>query len=161
MCAISIEESSEQSDDDVSCARHSLSLFSSPGSRILFEATIVTMKSAVWLARDAHLRCRYLTNTCLRNKSGLLAFQVFAMPSRSHVLATASQLGSILQAARKARGMTQSALAARLGLSQSRVSYLELSPHDLSLAQLLAWCSTLDLELTIGARGKAPPQTDW
>ena len=84
------------------------------------------------------------------------------MPPRSHVLVTASQLGSILQAARKARGMTQSALAARLGLSQSRVSHLELSPHDLSLAQLLAWCSTLDLELAIGARGSTtPPQTDW
>jgi HTH-type transcriptional regulator/antitoxin HipB len=70
----------------------------------------------------------------------------------------------MLQAARKARGMTQSTLAGRIGLSQSRVSHLEQNPHDLSVGQLLAWCSALGLELAVGARGTgaAPDlRADW
>ncbi|MFT3790869.1 MAG: helix-turn-helix transcriptional regulator [Rudaea sp.] len=86
------------------------------------------------------------------------------MASPLHVLTTPSQLGSILQAARKAKGITQSTLAGRIGLSQSRVSHLELNPHDLSLGQLLAWCSALGLELAVGARVDRTPsdmQADW
>ena len=81
-----------------------------------------------------------------------------------HILVTPSQLGSMLQAARKARGMTQSVLAGRIGLSQSRVSHLEQNPHDLNVGQLLAWCSVLGLELAVGARGDRTPsgtQADW
>jgi HTH-type transcriptional regulator/antitoxin HipB len=87
------------------------------------------------------------------------------MSSRSHPLVTASQLGAMLQAARKAQGLTQSALAARVGLSQSRVSHLELHAHELSVEQLLAWCGTLGLELSIATRGGAAASTasttDW
>ena len=85
--------------------------------------------------------------------------------SRPYALLTAAQLGSVLQATRKAQGLTQSALAARIGLSQSRVSHLELNAHELSVAQLLAWCAALSLELAVGTRGKAAvsaaPTTDW
>lgn len=84
---------------------------------------------------------------------------------RSYVLLTAAQLGSVLQASRKAQGLSQSALAARIGLSQSRVSHLEMNAHELSVEQLLAWCAALGLELTIGARGgpatSSGAQTDW
>jgi len=74
------------------------------------------------------------------------------------LLATATQLGAVLQAARKSQGMTQSALAGRIGLSQSRVSHLELHAHELSLKQLLAWCAALGLELSLGpSGGQAPP----
>lgn len=86
------------------------------------------------------------------------------MPPTLHPLVTTAQLGSMLQAARKAKGLTQSALASRIGLSQSRVSHLELNAHELSVEQLLAWCATLGLELAVGARGKAEvsmPTTDW
>jgi len=86
------------------------------------------------------------------------------MAPSSHTLITASQLGSILQAARRAKGLTQSTLAGRIGMSQSRVSHLEQNPHDLNVAQLLAWCSALGLELAVGARGGHAPsrtQTDW
>ncbi|PPU82853.1 XRE family transcriptional regulator [Xanthomonas sacchari] len=85
------------------------------------------------------------------------------MPTR-HVLVTATQLGATLQAARKAQGLTQAALAGRLGLSQSRVSHLELNAHALSVEQLLAWCAALGLELTIGTRGDpvaASAQAEW
>lgn len=85
--------------------------------------------------------------------------------SRPYALLTAAQLGSVLQATRKAQGLTQSALAGRIGLSQSRVSHLELNAHELSVEQLLAWCGALGLELTIGARGRpaasSGAQTDW
>ena len=86
------------------------------------------------------------------------------MTSTSPPLVTAGQLGSMLLAARKAQGLTQSALASRIGLSQSRVSHLELNAHELSVEQLLAWCAALGLELAVGARGKAAVSTtttDW
>ncbi|NBD22161.1 helix-turn-helix domain-containing protein [Aquabacterium fontiphilum] len=70
-------------------------------------------------------------------------------------LLTAAQLGPTLVSARKARRISQAALAERIGLSQSRVSYLELHPGDLSVDQLMAWCAALGLELTVGAREAA------
>lgn len=83
----------------------------------------------------------------------------------SYPLLTAAQLGSVLQAARKAQGLTQSALASRIGLSQSRVSHLELNAHELSVEQLLAWCGALGLELAVGTRDSAAvstaPTADW
>lgn len=87
------------------------------------------------------------------------------MSQASHTLVTAGQLGAVLQAARKARGLTQSALATRIGLSQSRVSHLELNAHELSVEQLLAWCAALGLELAVGTRGSTAVSTtstvDW
>lgn len=87
------------------------------------------------------------------------------MATTSHPLITAGQLGAMLQAARKAQGLTQSALASRVGLSQSRVSHLELNARELSVEQLLAWCAALGLELVVGTRGSAAvstaPATDW
>nr|WP_081724258.1 helix-turn-helix transcriptional regulator [Advenella kashmirensis] len=87
------------------------------------------------------------------------------MRSTPDPLLTPMQLGAILQATRKTLGMTQSALASRLGLSQSRVSYLELHAHELSVEQLLAWSAVLNLELTIGARSgdhtSSRIHTDW
>ncbi len=87
------------------------------------------------------------------------------MPLTSHPLVTAGQLGAMLQAARRAQGLTQSALASRIGLSQSRVSHLELHAQELSVEQLLAWCAALGLELAVGSRDSAAvstaPTTDW
>lgn len=74
------------------------------------------------------------------------------MPKRHLVLLTAPQLGQTLLSARKARGMSQAALASRLGLSQPRVSFLEQNAGDLSVGQLLAWCAVLRLELSVGSR---------
>lgn len=87
------------------------------------------------------------------------------MSPLSLVLVTAAQLGAELQAARKAKGLTQAALAGRIGLSQSRVSHLELNAHELSVEQLLAWCAALGLELAVGQRGSGKPgsggQPEW
>jgi len=75
-------------------------------------------------------------------------------------LLTTIQLGRVLQSARKARSLTQAAVGARVGLSQKRISAIELDPGSLTAEQLLKLCSVLGLELTIGAkaaRGLPPP----
>ena len=69
---------------------------------------------------------------------------------------TAPQLGQLLKAARQRRKLNQTAVANRLGLSQNRVSYLELHPDEISVKQLLSWCSAVGLELRLGERDKSP-----
>ncbi len=78
-------------------------------------------------------------------------------------LVTAIQLGQLLKAARKHRQLTQAQLAARLGLSQNRISHLEQHPGELSFKQLLGWCASLGLELRLGVRGdnEPVPKTEW
>lgn len=80
----------------------------------------------------------------------------------TQTLLTALQLGQLLKAARKRRQLTQSAVGARLGLSQNRVSHLELHPDELSFKQLLAWCAVVGLELQVGERrDTANQQSEW
>jgi HTH-type transcriptional regulator/antitoxin HipB len=87
------------------------------------------------------------------------------MPASHHTLVTTVQLSSVLQATRKSKGITQLALANSMGLSQSRVSHLELNSQELSVAQLMTWCAVLGLELTIGIRDNSAVlsalQTEW
>ena len=86
------------------------------------------------------------------------------MQNQKHILNTSGQFGQILQASRKANKWSQAQLAKKLGLSQSRVSHLELHPEELSFAQLMSWCAVLGLELSIGMREVRPSQsskTDW
>ena len=71
-------------------------------------------------------------------------------------LLSTTQLGTVLQSARKGLGLTQAELASRLNISQSRVSHLEQNPGQFSVDQLLGACAVLGLELAIGLRG-APP----
>lgn len=73
-------------------------------------------------------------------------------------LLTSAQLGRMLHSARKARQLSQAQVGARLGLSQKRVSALELDPGSISVDQLLRWCAAVGLSLEIGARqdGTAP-----
>lgn len=70
----------------------------------------------------------------------------------SQPLVTALQLGQLLKASRRRRKLTQAEVAGRLGLSQNRVSYLELHPDELSFKQLLGWCTAVGLELRLGER---------
>lgn len=75
---------------------------------------------------------------------------------------TAASLGRILQSARKSKGLNQTQLAARVGVSQARMSALEREPGTISVDQLLAICSSLGLQLSIGPRDtSAAPTTDW
>lgn len=75
-------------------------------------------------------------------------------------LLTATQLGQLLRAARKQRGLTQAEVGARLGLSQNRVSHLEGHADELSVKQLLTWCAVVGLELGLAQRLAMAPETD-
>ena len=71
-----------------------------------------------------------------------------------HVLLTATQVGHLLQSARKAAGYSQTGLATLVGLSQSRLSKLEQTPGCSTVDQLLELCSSLGLELVLQQRGQ-------
>jgi HTH-type transcriptional regulator/antitoxin HipB len=71
------------------------------------------------------------------------------------IISLAEQFTPILQAARKTAGLSQTELAQRLGLSQSRMSYMELEPSSIALDQLLRLCAALQLELVV--QTKASP----
>ncbi|MEJ8835030.1 helix-turn-helix domain-containing protein [Ramlibacter sp. AN1133] len=88
------------------------------------------------------------------------------MPPSAQPIVTPDQLASLLQGRRKSRKLSQAQLAARLGLSQNRLSELERDPGTLSVEQLLALCAQLGLQLTLQARDETgapppPPATDW
>jgi HTH-type transcriptional regulator/antitoxin HipB len=78
-------------------------------------------------------------------------------------LFTAAQLGLLLKAARKRRKLTQAQVAGRLGLSQNRVSHLELHADELSFKQLLGWCAAVGLELHLAEREAPAPESaaEW
>lgn len=86
------------------------------------------------------------------------------LPSSHQVLVTAPQLGQILRVCRQRRRLTQGEVASRLGLSQNRLSHLELHPEEISFKQLLAWCPVVGLELCIGERAitaRETPPSEW
>lgn len=68
------------------------------------------------------------------------------------ILSLSRQLGPLLQSARKRAGLSQTALAQRLGISQSRISAMELDPGSISVDQLLALLAALDHEVLVQPR---------
>ena len=72
-------------------------------------------------------------------------------------LSISDQLAPLLQAARKSVGLSQTELARRLNLSQSRTSAMELNPASIRLDQLLAICSNLRLELVVQTKDISSP----
>ncbi|WP_038497341.1 helix-turn-helix domain-containing protein [Janthinobacterium agaricidamnosum] len=81
----------------------------------------------------------------------------------SQLIITTPQLGQLLLSARKRRKLTQTAVAHRLGLSQNRISHLEQHPDEISVKQLLSWCSVIGLELRLGERIEGGPSSsaEW
>jgi HTH-type transcriptional regulator/antitoxin HipB len=73
----------------------------------------------------------------------------------------ATQIGAILSARRKALGLSQAQVAARLGLSQNRLSELESRPETLTMAQLLALLNALGLEMTVAEQAAPKTRTEW
>lgn len=81
----------------------------------------------------------------------------------SHLLLTAPQLGQLLVSTRKRLKFTQAAVASRVGLSQNRISHLEKHPDEISVKQLLSWCSFLELDLQLGEKVRSSSNTtaEW
>ena len=82
------------------------------------------------------------------------------------ILSVPDQLSPLLQAARKSAGLSQTALAKRLGISQSRMSAMELDPASINLNQLLALVAALNLELMVQTKAasgsdKASAKPEW
>lgn len=63
-----------------------------------------------------------------------------------------SQLGPHLRALRRARKMTQSDLAVRLGVTQARVAAIEANPAAVSFGQLMSILAALGVDLALRPR---------
>jgi HTH-type transcriptional regulator/antitoxin HipB len=73
-----------------------------------------------------------------------------------------NQLGEILRGRRKARKIPQQALAAKLGISQSRLSTLETDTAPLTLDRLLLVTKLLGLELVLQDKPEnAVKKAEW
>ena len=66
-----------------------------------------------------------------------------------HFLSNPGQLGHLLLSARRRLGLTQADAAARVGISQSRLSTLESDPSAISLAQMLALTALYGLRIAV------------
>jgi HTH-type transcriptional regulator / antitoxin HipB len=79
------------------------------------------------------------------------------------VLTHAAQLGPILATRRRASKLTQRALAAKLTISQNRLSEIEANPGTLTVDRLLELANLLGLELVIQDRPptQASSQVEW
>jgi HTH-type transcriptional regulator/antitoxin HipB len=78
-----------------------------------------------------------------------------------HPINHATQIGATLAARRKSLGLSQAEVAARLGLSQNRLSELEARPETLTVEQLLALANALGLELALGERRGGKHKVEW
>lgn len=67
----------------------------------------------------------------------------------SQLITGANQVGEILRARRKKLRLSQSELAKKLGVSQSRLSTLEADPRGMTLDRLLVLAKLLGLELVL------------
>ncbi len=65
------------------------------------------------------------------------------------IVSTARQAGHVITGRRKALKLSQQAIAAKLGISQNRLSELEEDPARLTLDRLIALTNILGLELII------------
>lgn len=70
------------------------------------------------------------------------------------------QLQQYLRALRKARGLTQKDLSARLGVVQSRIAALERKPEAISVEQLFKLLTALDVQLVLRDRATSPMAGD-
>ena len=79
------------------------------------------------------------------------------------VLTHSAQLGQILATRRRAAKLSQRALAAKLAISQNRLSEIEANPGALTVERLLELANLLGLELVIQDRPPTPrsSKAEW
>ena len=76
-------------------------------------------------------------------------------------ISTADQAADILRQRRKSKGLSQTEIAFKLGVSQARVSTLESNPAALTLDRLIALANLLDLELVLRDRSRKTTTAEW
>ena len=79
------------------------------------------------------------------------------------ILTHGTQLGQVLATRRRASKLSQRALAAKLAISQNRLSEIETNPGTLTVDRLLELANLLGLELVIQDRPSMQPlsKTEW
>lgn len=75
------------------------------------------------------------------------------------IVTNLSQLTAYLRALRRARGLTQADLGARLGVSKARISHIERNPDALTSALLLKVLQVLGARLMIDTDAPEPSKT--
>ncbi|MEI7667211.1 MAG: helix-turn-helix domain-containing protein [Synechococcaceae cyanobacterium ELA263] len=84
------------------------------------------------------------------------------MAAQEQVIHAPSQLAQLLVGLRRQRGFSQKLVAQKAGgLSQARLSALELNPGRFTLERLLLILAALDLELVVRPRRSAPESAEW
>jgi HTH-type transcriptional regulator/antitoxin HipB len=84
------------------------------------------------------------------------------MDSGEQVIRAPAQLGVLLKGVRRRQGLSQQDLALKAGgISQARLSQLELQAGRLTLERLLLILSALDLELVVRPRQTTLESTEW
>lgn len=76
-------------------------------------------------------------------------------------LATARQAAAILKKRRRAKGLSQTDLAFKLGLSQARISAIENDAGSLTIERLIALANVLDLEVVLRDRARNGGTPEW
>jgi HTH-type transcriptional regulator/antitoxin HipB len=78
------------------------------------------------------------------------------------LITTPGQVGEILRGRRKAHHLLQKDLAAKLGISQERLSRLEADAAGITLDRLIAIANLLGLELILQDKSDTPaPESEW
>lgn len=84
------------------------------------------------------------------------------MATGEQVIRAPAQLGLLLRGARREQGMNQQELALRAGgISQARLSQLELEPGRLTLERLLLLLAALNLEVVVRPRQPTIEPAEW
>ena len=84
------------------------------------------------------------------------------MAAGEQVIRAPSQLGMLLRAARRQKGLSQQELALKAGgTSQARLSQLELQPGRFTVERLLLILAALDLELVVRPRETSTKPAEW
>lgn len=80
-----------------------------------------------------------------------------------YLIQTPTQLGIHLRSRRHALKLTQAKTADSLNLSQKRLSTLERNPDRLTVAQLLALASAMNMEVVLRERPQLKPSAsgEW
>ena len=80
---------------------------------------------------------------------------------KESVIVFPKQLGVLLKSYRKSQKISQKEFSEMVGVCQSRVSYLENHPEEMSFEQLMRWVGVLGLQIKLAIKNDEPIETEW